>query len=51
MQKLKHMQEFTLVINVECLHSSLQAKLPMYDCTHAKHAKTQWILKAHSSGK
>ena len=27
MQKLKFMQEFTSAINVECLHSSLQAKL------------------------
>ena len=40
MQKLKHMQEFTSAINVECLHSSLRAKLPMHDCTRAKHAKT-----------
>ena len=40
MQKLKRMQEFTFAINVECLHSSLQAKLPMHDCTRAKHAKT-----------
>ena len=27
MQKLKFMQEFTSAINVECLHSSLQARL------------------------
>ena len=27
MQKLKFKQEFTSAINVECLHSSLQAKL------------------------
>ena len=29
MQKLKFFQEFTSGINVECLHSSLQAKLLM----------------------
>ena len=39
MQKLKRMQEFTSAINVECLHSSLPAKLPMHGCTRAKHAK------------
>ena len=27
MQKLKFMQDFTFAINVECLHSGLQAKL------------------------
>ena len=27
MQKIKFMQEFTFAINVECLYSSLQAKL------------------------
>ena len=33
LQKLKRIQEFTSAacINVECLHSSLQAKLPMHD--------------------
>ena len=36
MQKLKIMQEFTFVINVECLHSSLQTKLLMHNCAHAK---------------
>ena len=39
-QKLKFMQEFTSAINVECLHSSLQAKLLMHNCARAKHAKT-----------
>ena len=39
MQKLKFMQEFTIVINVECLHSSLQAKLLKYNCACAKNAK------------
>ena len=41
-QKLKFMQEFTFAINVECLHSSLQAKLLMRNCAHAKHAKTRF---------
>ena len=40
MQKLKFMQAFTFVINVECLHSSLQKKLRMHKCAHAKHTKT-----------
>ena len=40
MQKLNFMQEFTSAINVECLHSSLQAKLLMHSCAHAKNAKT-----------
>ena len=40
MQKLKFMQEFTFAINVECLQSSLHAKLLMYNCARAKHAKT-----------
>ena len=39
-QKLKIMQEFTFAINVECLHSSLHAKLLMHNCARAKHAKT-----------
>ena len=39
MQKLKFMQEFTFAINVECLHSSLYAKLLMHNCARAKHAK------------
>ena len=38
MQKLKFVQEYTSAINVECLHSSLQAKLPMHN--RAKNAKT-----------
>ena len=40
MQKLKFMQEFTSAINLECLHSSLQAKLLMHNCARAKNAKT-----------
>ena len=40
MQKLKFMQEFTSAINVECLHSSLRAKLLMHNCARAKHANT-----------
>ena len=40
MQKLKFMHEFTFAINVECLHSSLHAKLLMHNCARAKHAKT-----------
>ena len=36
MQKLKFMQEFALAMNVECLCSSLQAKLQMHNCAHAK---------------
>ena len=56
MQKLKFMQEFTFAINVECLHSSLHAKLLMHNCAGAKHAKRCFcsiyrILKAQSSGK
>ena len=39
MQKLKFMQEFIFAINVECLHSSLHAKLLMHNCARAKHAK------------
>ena len=41
MQKLKLMQELTFAINVECLHSSLQAKLHVliHNCSHAKKAK------------
>ena len=39
-QKLKFMQEFIFAINVECLHSSLHAKLLMHICARAKHAKT-----------
>ena len=43
MQKLKFMQEFTFAINVECLHSSLQAKLLMHICARAKIAKTWFV--------
>ena len=38
------MQEFTFAINVECLHSSLQAKLLMHNCASAKHAKTCFCI-------
>ena len=38
MQKLKFMQELTSAINVECLRSSLQAKLLMYTCARAKYS-------------
>ena len=37
MQKLYFMQEFTFDINVECLHSSLHAKLLMHNFARAKH--------------
>ena len=40
LQKIKFMQEFSYAINIECLHSSLQAKLLMHNCARAKHAKT-----------
>ena len=40
MQKFKFMQEFTSAIDVECLHSSLRAKLLMHTCARAKNAKT-----------
>ena len=43
MQKFKFMQEFTSAINVECLHSSLQAKLLMRNCAHAKKAKNMFL--------
>ena len=36
MQKFEFMQEFTSSTNVECLHSSLQAKLLMHNCARAK---------------
>ena len=56
MQKIKFMQEFAFAINVQCLHSSLQAKLLMYNCARAKNAKTCFCsiggdLKVQSSGK
>ena len=38
--KINFMQEFTFSINVECLHSSLRAKLLMHNCASAKHIKT-----------
>ena len=40
MQLLNCMQEFTSVISIECLHSSLQAILQMHNNARAKHAKT-----------
>ena len=43
MQKLKFMQEFIFAINVECLHSSLHAKLLMHNCACAKLAKTFFV--------
>ena len=40
MQKIKSIQEFTSAINVECLDSSLQAKLlEVNKRAHAKNAK------------
>ena len=39
-QKLKFIQEFNFAINAECLHISLHAKILMYNCARAKHAKT-----------
>ena len=56
MQKLKFLQEFTSANNVECLHSSLQAKLLMHICARAKDATTCFCcilsnLKGQSSGK
>ena len=39
MQKIKFMQEFIFAINIECLHSSLHAKLQMHNFARAKHAK------------
>ena len=44
MQKLNFMQEFASVINVECLHSSLQEKLLAHNCARAKHAITCFLL-------
>ena len=43
MQKLKFMQEFIFAINVECLHSSLHAKVLMHNCARAKHAKHVFV--------
>ena len=39
MQKFKFKQEFTSAFNVECLHSSLQAKLLMHNSARAKKKK------------
>ena len=39
MQKSKFMQEFTFAIDVECLHSSLRAKLLTHNCAGAKMQK------------
>ena len=43
MQKLKFMQEITFSIDVECLHSSFQAKPLKHHCARAKHAKTCFV--------
>ena len=43
MQKLKFMHEFTFAINVECLYSSLQAKLLMHNCARAKMQKHVFV--------
>ena len=56
MLKYKFLQKFISAINIECLHSRLQAKLLMHNCARANHAKTclcskKRILKAQSSGK
>ena len=56
MQKLNFMQEFAFAVNVQCLHSSLQAELLMHNCACAKNAKTCFChkesnLKVQSSGK
>ena len=40
MEKLKFVQAFTSAVSVDCLHSSLHAKLLMHNCIRAKHAKT-----------
>ena len=43
MQKFKFMQEFTSSINVEYLHSSLQAKVSVHNCAHAKMQKHVFV--------
>ena len=43
MQKLKLMQEFISAIDVECLHSSLRAKLLMHNCARAKKCKSMFL--------
>ena len=45
MQKLKFMQEFIFETNVECQHSSLNAKVPMHNCARAKHAKLEQVSR------
>ena len=42
-EKIKLLQEFTSAIKVECLYSSLQAKLQMHNCARAKNAKTCFV--------
>ena len=51
MQKLQFMQYFTFALNVECIHSSLQAKQLMHNCAIAKHIFVAYknILKAQPS--
>ena len=51
MQKLKFKQEFTLAINAEYLHCSLQAKLLIHNFARANNAKTRCNLKDQSSRK
>ena len=43
MQKSTFMQELTFAVNIECLHSSLQAKLLVHNCACPKRAKTCFI--------
>ena len=42
-QKLEFMQEITSAINVECLQSSLQAKLLKHNCARAKQQKHVFV--------
>ena len=43
-QKLTFMHEFTSATNVECLHSSFQAKLLMHNSARAKKCKKHVFL-------
>ena len=43
MQKLQCMQEFTSAITVECLHSSLQAKLLMHNWARALNSENMFL--------
>ena len=42
-QKLKFKHEFTSAFNVECLHSSLKAKLLMHNSARAKMQKHVYV--------